>query len=58
MMWIAGYVTSGDPTNGGELVYHWITAVGITVAMVFWIRVARTISHAQDTLASEAVNQE
>ena len=36
MIWIAGYVTSGDLANGGEVAYRWIAAVGITVAMVFW----------------------
>lgn len=55
MIGIAGNLTSGDPTHGDEVVYEWIGAMATTVAAVFWIRVVRTLSHAQDALAGGAV---
>ncbi|MGB6161248.1 MAG: DUF4328 domain-containing protein [Pseudonocardiaceae bacterium] len=45
----------GDPISGNEVIYRWIDAVADTVALVFWISVVRTVSHAQDALADTAV---
>ncbi len=53
---LVGTLTSGDLTSGGgDAVTEWTTAVVITVAMVFWIRVVRTVSQAQDALAGAGV---
>ena len=50
---LAGSVAFDDIVEGGGLViYNLIVAVLTTIGMLFWIHVVRTISDAQDALAS------
>jgi Domain of unknown function (DUF4328) len=52
--WIAASVIGNiTALAGGNLVvFHWIDAAILTVAVVFWVRVVRTVSDAQDALAA------
>ncbi|HEV7453150.1 MAG TPA: hypothetical protein VGO16_17570, partial [Pseudonocardiaceae bacterium] len=54
--WIATGLIGGLGSNlirdeGDLVIYHTTVAVMMTVAVVFWIRVVRTVSDAQDALA-------